>query len=367
MKFKSIYYLLILIATAFVVSGCAGGSGSVATGWPGLAADGDTAYMAYTQHVYAVNLANGVEKWRFPAEADRAISFFAAPSLTADGLIIVGGYNNTLYSLDPASGIEKGSYLDATDRYVGSTLAADEGIFAPNADANLYALDNQGKFRWNFTTQGPLWSKPVADAGCTCIYLTSMDHRVYSVDAQTGRINWQTDDLGGSMVGSPALSPDGILYVGTFASEVIALNAENGEILWRIPTSDWVWGAPVLKDDRLYFGVLDGNFYAVNARSGENLWGPFQADGTIPDSPLVTDEAIYFTTQVGSLYGFNLDGSPLLSPNPKILGGKLAASPVQAGDLILVAQTDANKIPVVLLALDKNGNPKWTFTPETKK
>ena len=366
MKLKSIHLLLILFATAFVVSGCAGGGGSLATSWPGLTADGDTAYMAYNQHVYAVNLENGVEKWRFPTETDRAITFYAAPSLTTDGQLLVGGYNNTLYSLDPTSGAEKWSYLDSEDRYIGSNLAADQGIFAPNADAYLYALDNQGKFRWNFATQGPLWAKPVTDTACTCIYLTSMDHRVYSIDAQTGRVNWQTDDLGGSMVGSPALSSDGVLYVGTFASEVIALNAENGEILWRIPTSDWVWGAPVLKDDRLYFGVLDGNFYAVDAGSGENLWGPFQADGTIPDSPLVTDEAIYFTTQTGSLYGFNLDGSPLLSPNPKILGGKLATGPVQAGELVLIAQTDANKVPVSLLALDINGNPKWTFTPETK-
>ena len=110
-------------------------------------------------------------------------------------------------------------------------------------------------------------------------------------------------------------------------------------------------------------GVLDGNLYAVDATTGKSLWGPFQADGTIPDSPLVTDEAIYFTTQTGSLYGLNLDGTQL-PWSPKTMDGKLAASPVQAGELILVAQTEADKI---LVALDKNANEVWAFTPETKK
>jgi len=87
----------------------------------------------------------------------------------------------------------------------------------------------------------------------------SMDHRIYAIDAQTGKAKWQTN-VGGSMVGSPAYSSAGVLYIGTFNSEMLAVNADNGQILWQKPTDGWVWGGPVLKADKLYFGDLSGSF-----------------------------------------------------------------------------------------------------------
>ncbi len=78
-----------------------------------------------------------------------------------------------------------------------------------------------------------------------------MDHRVYSIDSQNGQENWQTEDLGGSIVGIPAFNPEGVLYAGTFASEMLAIDAHNGQVIWRRPTNDWVWGGPVLQDDRV--------------------------------------------------------------------------------------------------------------------
>ena len=361
-KLKPIYLYIIIIAGALWLSGCAGGRGSVATGWPGLTVDAETAYLAHTQQVYAINLANGQERWRFPATADGNMSFFAAPTLTSDGQLIVGGYNNILYSLNPTSGTENWQFTDAADRYIGSSLAVDRSIFAPNADKNLYALDLDGNLVWKFASQEALWAKPTTDPACTCVYLTSMDHRIYSLDAQDGSVNWQTDGLGGSLVGTPALSEDGILYVGTYGSDMLAINADNGDILWRIPTSDWVWGGPILRDGVLYFGVLDGNFYALDASTGTNIWGPFQAEGKIPESPLVTEDAIYFTTDNGNFYGLNLDGSQL-PWSPKVLDGILESSPVQAGDLILITQSGSDKI---LIAFNQNGSEQWAFTPEKK-
>lgn len=357
MKSKLTFLFVIAALSAIVLSGCSGSGTGVATGWPGLTADDTTAYLANNRHVYAINLANGLEKWRFPAKADAKMAFFASPVLGPSGDLLVGGYDYKLYSLNKDSGTQNWVFAEAKKQYIDGPLAADAGIFAPNADDTLYALDAQGNLRWKFKTAGPQWARPTSDPDCTCIYLAAMDHRLYSIDAETGELNWQTDDLSGAMVGRPALSAEGVLYIGTFGSEMFAINAEDGAIVWRLATSHWVWAGPALKDGRLYFGVLDGNFYAVDARTGAIIW-QHQFDGKISETPLVTDDTIYFTTDSGSVYALGLDGSTKWSKN---LGFKLYTPPVAAGELILIAPSGADEH---LIALDLNGNQRWVFIPE---
>jgi len=356
MKINQLLILLTFGLLALLLSACTG-SAAIASSWPGLTAGGKIVYLAYNQHVYAINLSNGSEKWRFPAEADRAISFFAPPSLTLDGQVLVGGYNNTLYSLDSENGQEKWKFQGAKDRFIGSPLVTPDSIFAPAADGNLYALDLTGNLKWTFTTQAANWAKPSCDPECTCIFLPSMDHRLYSIDARDGNMLWKTDDLGGSIVGSPTLGPDNLVVVGTFASEVVAIDRQSGEVRWRAPTSGWIWGGPIFYEDRLYFGDLKGTFYALDANSGELAW-QLKPDGPISETPLVWQDTLYISTEVGTLYAVDLDGNIRWN---KPIGGKLYTSAVGSGDLILVSPLGSKEL---LFALDSNGNQKWVFTPE---
>jgi len=329
----------------------------MASSWPGLTTDADTAYLAYNQHVYAINLTNGSEKWRFPQEADAKISFYAAPVLTEDGQLIVGGYNHVLYSLDPGTGVENWSFTGAKNRYIGSPLAGISGIYAPNADRALYALDSQGKMRWSYQTAGEQWTRPAADPNCDCIYLPSMDHRLYAINAQDGSVKWESEAMGGAMVGTPAYAPDGTLFVGSFNSEMLAINAANGRIRWRVPTDGWVWGGPAFQEDSLYFGDLKGSFYALDATTGRTRW-KITPDGPITQTPLLAEEGIFFATQVGSVYALDYNGSIRWNT---VVGNKLHTSPVMDGDKILVSPTEADHI---LVALDLNGNQLWQFIPE---
>jgi eukaryotic-like serine/threonine-protein kinase len=362
MKIKITSLFLVLIIGALFLTGCAGGAGQAsATSWPGLSADDTTAYVAYNRHVYAVDLTNGLEKWRFPVTQDNKRSFYATPTLTTDGQLLTGSYENILFSVDPKTGTEKWQYADADNRYIAAPLAVEQVIFAPNANNNLYAMDLQGNLLWTYSTAGPLWATPATDPDCKCIYLPSMDHTLYSIDAKSGKLNWQTQALGGSIVGTPAYG-SGVLYVGTFANELLALNANNGQVIWRTPTKDWVWGGPILNNNILYFGDLSGAFFALDATNGSVKWQQ-QFVGAITQSPLIADDKIYFTTDPGSVYALDLNGTTLWNKN---LGEKVKAftSPVKAGDLILVAQIGTDGL---LVAFDAQGNQKWVFTPETKK
>lgn len=362
-KPKHLLFFLTFAILATLLSGCAGGGATTASSWPGLTVDKETAYLAYNTTVYAIQLSNGSVKWRYPSEANRNVSFYADPALSPDGQLIVGSYNHVLYSLDPQNGTMKWDFSEAINRYIASPLVDEQGIFAPNSDDTLYALDLNGNLRWKSETAGESWARPVSGQACECIYLSSMNHSLFALDPADGSVIWQSESLGGSIVGVPALSETGSLYIGTFGSEVLALNSQNGKILWRVPTEDWVWSGPILADDRLYFGDLAGNFYALNAGNGEKIWQltPEQLDGPIIGSPLVTDDNIYFGTETGTLFALGTSGEILWT---QATGGKLYTSPKQGGDLILVAPIQSEEL---LIGFDQNGAKKWAFVPEPKK
>jgi outer membrane protein assembly factor BamB len=356
LKFLLIFPMLLLVAAA--LSACAGGA-TIATSWPGLTVDEETAYLAYNRSVYAINLSNGIQKWIYPNEPDNSKAFYSDPALSPDGQLIVGGYDQILYSLNPDSGTLNWQFTQAEYRYIASQLANENGIFAPNSDKTVYALDASGGLRWEYLSEGESWAQPVSDPECECLYLTTMQHFVYALNPEDGSVIWESESLGGSIVGVPALSPDKVLYLGTFGSEVIALNGENGKIVWRVPTEGWVWSGPTLIDDRLYLGDLNGNFYALNATDGSTIWkvASSQLDGPITGSPLVDGDRIYFGTENGTLFAVDTSGKILWK---QTVGGKLYPSPKLAGDLILVAPIQIDEL---LVAYSKDGARQWSFTP----
>ena len=359
MKLKFYILITILISTSAVLSACTGGA-TVASSWPGLIVDADTAYVAYNRAVHAINIDNGSQKWQFPAEPDNQITFYSDPAMSPDGQLLVGSYNKVLFSLNPETGDSNWQFDEGTNHYIAPPLATVNGIFAPNTDDNVYALNSDGTLEWTFTDEGEVWAQPLSDMDCECLYLSSMKHKVISLNPDNGSIIWQTEELGGSIVGVPALSADKVLYVGTFGSEVIALNGQNGKELWRVPTEGWIWSGPTLVEDRLFVGDMNGNFYALSAKDGSTIWkiASTNLDGPIIGSPLVDGDTIYFGTEDGTLFAVDTTGNVKWK---QTVGGPIYPSPRLAGDLILVAPM---KVDELLIAFTKDGTRQWSFIPE---
>lgn len=354
MKTKITLLLSGALALGILLSGCV--TGLTPSSWPGISADGKTAYVASAAAVYAVNLENGNELWRFPEKADAKKSFFAAPVLTPDGQLIVGGYDHVLYSLNPQNGQVNWQYAEARDRWVGSVLIANDLIYAPNADYNLYAFNLKGEFQWKFATRQAIWATPVTDS--QRVYLGSLDRKVYAVDARTGKLVWDKA-LTGAILGSPVLGGDGRLYVATFGGDVFALDTASGDQLWKFAAGNFVWSAPVLSNGELYFGDSNGNFYALNASTGAKDWS-LQPSSPILGAPLVAGDHILFGTEAGNLYAVDTQGQNTWN---QTLDGKLYSAPVAGSDLILVAPVEGQSL---LIALDQTGTQKWAFTPVKK-
>lgn len=357
MNRKKIYLVLLIAFGAFLLSACASRASLVNT-WPGLAADGERAYLASGSHIYAVDVASGQEVWRYPAETDSNIVFYANPVLTADGQLIAGseGNNHELVSIDPATGKDNWAapFIDARGKWVGSPLVFQETIYAPNSDGFLYILGMDGKqVSEPLELGGALWSAPVTDGGY--IYVTSLDHHLHIIDPAGNSLVGKPVDLGGATPGSPAAG-DGGVYVGSFSSNIqfVKSSGENEAIF---TAADWIWGAPAIADGTLYFGDLTGNLYSMDIASGRQNWDTVKPDGPVVASPLVLGDQVYVVTEAGSFLALDRDGKIVWE---KTVGGKLYTNPVLSGEFIIVAPYRAE---FALAAYDAEGKQAWTFTP----
>jgi outer membrane protein assembly factor BamB len=346
---NSRYTILSILILAVLLTGCTGTA--IGTNWPGVGASADAAYLSNTNSVYAVQLNNGTQLWSYPVEKAR-IMFYAPPATDGDRQVIVGDYTNTLYSINPKSGNMIWKFTQASGRFVGSALVTVDAIYVPNADFSVYALDLEGGLKWKFTTGQAVWAQPVSNG--KIVYVNSLDHFTYALQAEDGSMIWKTD-LQGPTVGSPVLG-NGSVFTGMLDNGLVAMQSDNGEIIWETPTEDSVYGTPVFKDGKLYLADLSGNIYCVDAVSGEVDWKV--SDGNVlAASPALIENGVIFTSEEGKVIAIDFTGEVLWT---RTITGKLNTNPVVSGDIILVTSYQGDNL---LTAFNFSGDQKWSFNP----
>ncbi|MBN2043889.1 MAG: PQQ-like beta-propeller repeat protein [Anaerolineales bacterium] len=363
-KPKYLLFALLLIFVGITFSGCRG-TGAVASSWPGITVNGETAYIAFNASIYTIDLTQQGNLKRTAPSNDKDLrghTFFHPPVILDEETLLVGSYKNSLYKIDSSSGQTTEFFTHARNRWIATPLISDETIYAPNANGTLYALALDGTVKWEFETDAAIWATPVKDNGS--LYLVSQDHTMYAVNARTGDQIWAID-LGAASVNSPALDENGILYIGTFGSKVFAIDSKTGESIWEIETQDYVWGSPVLgPDSTLFVTDLSANLYAIDTQAANILWQKqVDTDTSITGSPLLVGEALFVITRSGEISSYSLEGERLWNEeigneeNPVEFHG----TPVLAGeDLILVSAAGSDKL---IYAFNTELETQWSFEP----
>lgn len=353
MNTKRLLLILLIALGALALSACSGAP--AANNWYGLAADAQHAYVAGGSFVYAVDLKNGNEVWRYPAEADSKLLFYSNPVLTADGQLLVGsaGTAHSFVSLDPATGRENWVETFGQGTWLASPLVVNEIIYAPNTDGFLYVRNLNGKEAADpIKLGGALWSAPVTDE--TLLYVASLDHKLHLIDVRSGEVV-DSIDLGGAVPSSPVVAEDGV-YAGSFASTVEFVQPNgNHEVVAK--AGNWVWSSPLVDGETLYYADLDGTIHSLDIASGKQNWDGVQPDGPIVANLLLAGDQLYAATESGGFFALDRDGKVLWE---KTLDKAVYTAPVASGDLILVAPYQAD---IALAAYDTAGKQAWTFTP----
>jgi outer membrane protein assembly factor BamB len=251
--------------------------------WAGISTDGKYVYVAYKEQVFRIDPQRGAPSAQrqidWLAQSPSKAHMYAPPALADDGVLFEGAYDHKVYAfLTDGRLLNTWNSPTATDRIIGGALVHDDLVYVGMGDKGLKALDRKtGAERWTYPdTAYGVWSTPLV-VGDT-LYFASLDHRIYALEAKTGAFKWKVD-LGGAIAGQPLFDANsGILYVGTFANQLVAVSLADQTVVRHIDTDGWVWGTPVLYKGTLYFGDLKGWVYAVDPNTFEVKWKASDSD-----------------------------------------------------------------------------------------
>ncbi len=325
-------------------------------------------------------------KWKFHAGG----MVIGSPSI-AGGLVYVGSTQGGFYAVDAASGTQKWKF-DTKTRVVSTPAIANGTVYFTEYFGNLYALDAAtGKMKWKFTTEGErryaakhlhgaqpaaetmpdpfdsYLSSPAVWNGA--VYFGSSDGNVYSVNAETGALNWRFK-TGEVVHASPAIA-DGTVFVGSWDSYFYAIDAATGHEKWKFKTGDdpdthnqvGIQSSAAVVDGVVYFGCRDSHLYALDAATGVKKWDYPTSGSWVVASPAVTDGVVYFPTSDSSTL-FAVDartGKSLRSLS--FNKWYLFSSPAIAGNMIYLGTTQGKLAAVELSDL----NLSWTFQADGSK
>lgn len=380
---KSQSLIGVLLLAALFLTACSSTSDS----WAGVSQNLETGtvYVSYDQLVVAVNPISGAVQWKY---SSKGAKFFAAPTVS-DGSLYVGDYKGQLHAINAETGEQEWVYTPekekligplsptAGDRVIGGVAVDSNKVFFGLGSRNVVAISREtGEKVWTFDTDHGVWATPIyvpaqADDpnSVPTLYVVSLDHHLYAIQAETGKELWRKD-LGGAMPGTPAYDAEhNRLYVGTFLSEVVAVDLTSHEIISRFKTDNWVWSSPALDGDMLYFGDLKGNLYAVQI-TGEGLkqvWRKDVAKKAIRSTPLIAGETVIVSSKDEHVYALNkADGLSLWSKKTK--GPALtelvfvpASTEGEGTPEMVVAGTDEKDRLLVAYSLDA-GDEKWHYS-----
>src|SRR5687768_5779468 len=116
------------------------------------------------------------------------------------------------------------------------------------------------------------------------------------------KVMW-TFDAGGTIESSAAIA-DGVVYVGSAAGELVALDFHTGAVHWRYKTAEIGESSPAVANGVVYVGDLTGTFHAVDAKTGKAVW-THKTMGEIRSSPVVVGDRVLIGSYDRYLYALS--------------------------------------------------------------
>jgi outer membrane protein assembly factor BamB len=143
-----------------------------------------------------------------------------------------------------------------------------------------------------------------------------------AVDTTTNQVLWSGLPAGTQKT-SDASYDDGMIFIGvkelgqgaTAQSEILALNASTGAVVWSVPDNGDLFQTPTV-DNGVVFYSDDASTYAVNEQTGAALWTVTRADANNQfDTPAVVGNGVVYELGSNGSYAYNETTGALIWSN----------------------------------------------------
>lgn len=301
------------------------GIDAITYGGGALIGDDGTIYQCVESkdidNVHAIN-SDGTKKWSI--KLDDKIGAF--PALSADGTVLYCLTNApTLYALNIVDGSIKWRVEKLDDSNKGCAVAVDKmGNIYAGTNAAIYSFTSSGNERWN----GKNIAFKITERGAfalhgDCLYATTLDKGLISVNMATGEKNWDYKNTGGNAY-FPIVDKNGVIYFtekGVSGKALVYAVDPTGSLKWSKDIASVLTynGAALSAEGLLFLGNSGGKkVWKLDTNdNGEltevrNIGQNIMAGVTIG-----TDKRLYFGTigsnNIGSIKAVAINASPELS------------------------------------------------------
>ena len=271
-------------------------------------------------YLYAIRASNGMLLWRVKVGTQRGLG----GPLVLHGLVYVSttddkNSNQEILALDAQKGTIRWSYeypQSMNDRNgVGMSDAGDNALFIMSGD-RFFALNaTSGKLAWTTLTEGNQQTTAgqffdgvlYVSSSSTCFNceVQPATSTVYAYNPTTGTKLWSSQLVAGFP--SPAYEVQGVVYYGTQAGYVYALQAKDGTELWHSYVGGEVRTLPQVIGGTVYVGaglfntatnnpnIDPGYIVALNTIQGKHIWShPLSSDQYTGYEPIVAGDYTIF-------------------------------------------------------------------------
>lgn len=198
------------------------------------------------------------------------------PSGWSDWPTVAANPQRTSWSPEQVSGQMSVAWYRPIEGYIpqNSQIIAVNGVLYISTSAGLYALNAAtGAVVWRYDTEMPLGNSPTVVDGV--VYVGGHDRKLHALDAQTGQHLWAFSGARAGYDTNP-LVVEGRVFVGNRDGAMYAIGAhgapQQGQLLWSYQTGDAIHLSAAYQDGLVYFASNDNRAYALNANNGQLVW-----------------------------------------------------------------------------------------------
>ncbi len=187
----------------------------------------------------------------------------------------------------------------------GDATAASPGL-TDDLFGDGFDLGGNIEPRWVFKTEDEIRGSPAIFRDFA--YVGSYDTNIWAVNTEDGEFRWKYATEAG-IAASPVVDRDNRLVV--FGSEDHTFNAleyDTGRIVWSYTTNDRIRSTATIAHDHVFFGSDDGRIYSLAAANGRYLW-EYDMGAPVRSRPYVTREMVIAGCESGELVGIELSGN----------------------------------------------------------
>lgn len=287
-----------------------------------------------------LNRKNGAKVWAYQSvevveKNSFAPGFKSSPTVVGDS-IYLGDEEGVFHAIERKSGKRRWKFATGGEIYSSAAVFDGRVIFG-SYDNRLYCLNEKdGSLAWKYETQGYVHCAPAVVDGVT--FIAGCDEHLRVIDVKTGEQKIEIP-LETYLIASPAIEGDH-LYVGTYASEVVAVDWKKKNVTWRYSAgeSEHPFHSSAAVTDRLVVvGGRDKLVHAIDRATGHKVW-TFPTRAKNDSSPVVVGDRVFIGSGDGNLYGLALaDGKELWKFN----AGKAISAGPAVGENVLVVGSES--------------------------